>query len=75
MSKDTLIRAGKTFVQAFFGIFIPELVTALNSPEILANPLTYLTPAVCAGIACGISAVWNYILEVMKDDEETEFHQ
>lgn len=69
--KDWMIRAIKTFVQAFFGILIPELVIILNNgwPESWSSVWAYLAPVVASALAAGISAVWNIILERLKEGE------
>lgn len=66
--KDILIRALKTFAQAFFGVLIPEICT------ILAGGFTDIgtfgravMPFVAAALAAGISAVWNTILKVSSE--------
>ena len=69
--KDWMIRAIKTFVQAFFGVLIPELVTILQHgwPESWASVWAYLAPVVAAALAAAISAVWNICLERLRDKE------
>ena len=66
--KDWMIRAVKTFVQAFFGVLIPELVAILQHgwPESWSSLWAYLAPVIAAALAGAISAVWNIILERMK---------
>lgn len=63
--KDWLKRALKTFVQAFFGVLIPEVCVLLNGgfPASVSEAWLYLAPAVSASIAAGISAAWNIINE------------
>lgn len=72
--KDWMIRAIKTFVQAFFGVLVPELVTILQRgwPESWASVWAYLAPVVAAALAAAISAVWNIILERMKEGRGNE---
>ena len=69
--KDWMIRAIKTFVQAFFGVLVPELVTILQHgwPESWASVWAYLAPVVAAALAAAISAVWNICLERLRDKE------
>lgn len=69
--KDWMIRAIKTFVQAFFGVLVPELVAVLQHgwPESWASVWAYLAPVVAAALAAAISAVWNIILERLRDKE------
>jgi len=65
---DWLIRAVKTFVQAFFGVLVPEVVVILQRgwPESWAAAWGILAPVVAAALAAAISAVWNIILESLK---------
>lgn len=72
--RDWMIRAIKTFVQAFFGVLVPELVTILQHgwPESLASVWAYLAPVVAAALAAAISAVWNIILERIKGGQPHE---
>ena len=69
--KDWMIRAIKTFVQAFFGVFIPLGVTYLEGgfPQNWSEVWLYLSPAISAALAAGISAAWNIINEHMEDEE------
>lgn len=60
--KDIAIRALKTFVQAFLGILIPEVILILNNQEMWSDWKAVLIPFVASGCAAGISAVWNMIL-------------
>lgn len=68
---DWLIRAIKTFVQALFGVLIPEVVAVLSHgwPESWAAVWAYLAPVVAAALAAAISAVWNIMLERLKGDD------
>ena len=61
--KDIIIRALKTFVQAFLGILIPEIVLILQNPDMWSDWKAVLIPFVASGLAAGISAVWNLILQ------------
>ena len=69
--KDWMIRAIKTFVQAFFGVLVPEIVVVLQHgwPESWSALWGYLAPVVAAALAAAISAVWNICLERLKDKE------
>lgn len=60
--KEILIRAVKTFAQAFLGVLIPEICAVLNGgfTEIRTFGKVML-PFVAAGLAAGISAAWNII--------------
>lgn len=66
--KDWLIRALKTFVQAFFGVLIPEICIMLNGgfPETIGAAWLVLSPVVAAALSCAISAVWNIFNERLK---------
>ncbi len=72
--KDWQIRAIKTFIQAFFGVLVPEVVTVLQHgwPESWVAVWAYLAPVVAAALAAAISAVWNIILEKLKEDKGHE---
>lgn len=69
--KDWQIRAIKTFVQAFFGVLIPELVAVLNGhiPEEWTGIDCVIITIICPALAAGISAAWNIILEHLKEEE------
>ena len=68
--KDWLIRALKTFCQAFFGVLVPEVCMILNgSLSDWAGVKAVLVPLICSALAPGISAAWNIILEHLKEDE------
>lgn len=68
--KDWQIRAVKTFVQAFGGVLVPELVMILNSgvPESWTKVWTLLAPVICAALAAGISAAWNIIAARLREE-------
>lgn len=63
--KDWIVRAIKTFVQAFFGVLIPEVCLMLSGgfPESWGIAWAILSPVVAAALAAGISAAWNGIKE------------
>ena len=65
--KDWMIRAIKTFVQAFFGVLIPEVCTMLNNgwPESWDKVWIILAPTIAAALSAAICAVWNIIIEGM----------
>lgn len=69
--KDWQIRAVKTFVQAFGGVLVPELVMILSTgvPESWSKVWTLLCPVACAALAAGISAAWNIISEKLREEE------
>ena len=66
--KDWMIRAIKTFVQAFFGVMIPEVIAILNGgfPTSFSMLWVVIAPFVAAGLAAGISAVWNILKEQLE---------
>ena len=70
--KDWQIRAIKTFIQAFGGVLVPEIVMVLTTgvPENWSTLWAVLAPIICAALAAGISAAWNVILERLKAEEE-----
>ena len=73
--KDWLIRAIKTFVQAFFGVLIPEICAMLQNgwPESWAKIWIILAPAIAAALSAAICAVWNIILEMMQEEKLTSY--
>lgn len=72
--KDWMVRALKTFVQAFFGVLIPEFVVMLRDGSVMGwNKFwTLMVPVLCAALAAGISAAWNIIAEALKKQEEED---
>lgn len=66
---DWAVRAVKTFVQAFLGVFIPAVIAVLNGgfPVDFGAAKVTLISALMAAIAAGISAAWNYVLEKSKE--------
>ena len=65
--KDWQIRAIKTFIQCFGGVLVPEIVLLLNNlPADVSNAWKVLFPVICSGLAAGIAAVWNIVLEELK---------
>ena len=64
MSRDCLIRALKTFVQAFFGVIAAEagaVFTGIADWTDLKAVGAAFAPMVIAAISAGISAVWNML--------------
>ena len=61
---DLWQRAVKTFVQAFFGVFIPEVCAILANIENFDwnKWYVYIIPLVCGALSAGISAAWNGII-------------
>lgn len=72
--KDWMIRALKTFVQSFFGIVIPELCVILSNgfPESWSVLWAVMSPVIASALAAAICAVWNIILEHIKQEDEYE---
>lgn len=72
--KDWMVRALKTFVQAFFGVLIPEFVVIIRDGSMMgwSRFWTLMVPVLCAALAAGISAAWNIISEVLKKQEEED---
>lgn len=66
---DWAVRAIKTFVQAFFGVLVPEVCAVLSHgwPESWAAVWAYLAPVVAAALAAAICAGWNVLLERLKE--------
>lgn len=67
--KDWMIRAIKTFVQAFFGVLVPELCLVLQGgwPESWAVLWAALSPVIAAALAAAICAAWNICLEKLEE--------
>lgn len=65
---DWMVRAIKTFVQAFFGVLIPEVCIILNGgfPDSIETAWAILAPVVAAALASAISAAWNIVSEKLK---------
>lgn len=63
--KDWLIRTVKTFVQAFFGVLIPEVCILLNGgfPDSVETAWLALAPVVASALSAAICAVWNILKE------------
>lgn len=72
--KDWMVRALKTFVQAFFAVLIPELVIVLQKgwPESWSSLWAVMSPVVSAALAAAICAVWNISLEAHKREAATK---
>lgn len=62
--KDVGMRALKTFVQAFFGVLIPEVCVILSKVTEYdwSQWYVWMLPIVCGALAAGISAAWNGII-------------
>lgn len=61
--KDILIRAGKTFIQAFIG----SLAITINGSDLSNNAV--VKSLLIGALSSGISAVMNYYLSLKKGDE------
>jgi len=67
--KDVIIRAVKTFIQAFAGVLVPEICIILQGHELpidITGWRALIIPLLCSALAAGISAVWNTILNKSK---------
>lgn len=66
---DWLIRTIKTFVQAFFGVLIPEVCIILSGgfPADVGEAWKVLAPVVAAALSAAICAAWNIINERLKN--------
>lgn len=66
---DWLERTIKTFIQAFFGVLIPELCIVLNGgfPENWTVFWGAMAPVVSAALSAAICAAWNIIKERMEE--------
>lgn len=64
--KDVAIRALKTFIQAFVPVIIAAFQVADFTDWNEVKTIGY--SALISGAAAGISAVWNVILTVIKED-------
>lgn len=62
--KDILIRAGKTFLQAFLG----SLIVFINNTATIDK--TVLKSALIGAIASGISACMNYVIQLLDKGGE-----
>lgn len=70
---DLWQRAGKTFVQAFFGVLVPQIVLMLTNYMDFdwTNWATYL-PLITGALAAGISAAWNAIINATDKEQKDE---
>lgn len=70
---DLWQRAGKTFVQAFFGVLVPQIVLMLTNYMDFdwTNWATYL-PLITGALAAGISAAWNAIINASNKEDSDE---
>ena len=75
-AKDILIRALKTFAQAFGGILVPEICLILSGgfPESWSAAWLVLAPILASALAAGISAAWNVIAYALREAKEADEH-
>ena len=67
--KDVGSRALKTFIQAFLGVLIPQIVMMLNNyMEFDWGSWTTYLPLITAALAAGISAAWNGIINASNKE-------
>lgn len=69
---DLWQRAGKTAVQAFFGVLIPQVVLILTN--VLEydwnNWVVWGLPIITGALAAGISAGWNALINKSGGDSQ-----
>lgn len=66
---DLWQRAGKTFVQAFLGVLIPQIVMMLNNyMDFDWGAWTTYLPLITGGLAAGLSAAWNGIINATNKE-------
>lgn len=69
---DIWQRAGKTFLQAAFGVLIPQIVMMLNNyMEFDWTQWTTYLPLITGALAAGISAAWNAIINATDKGGES----
>ena len=68
---DLWQRAGKTAVQAFFGVLIPEIVLLLSNiaDYDFTQWQTWALPIITGALAAAISAGWNALINAKNKDE------
>ena len=71
---DWAVRAIKTFIQAFFGVLVPELIMILQQglPSSWSVFWACIAPVCCSGLAAAISALWNLIKEDLEKKKEAD---
>ena len=68
--KDVGSRALNTFVQAFLGVLIPQIVMMLNNyMDFDWSAWTTYLPIITGALAAGISAAWNGIINASDKKE------
>lgn len=60
--KDIMIRATKTFIQAFLAVFTLDGIVFTD----LEAAKSMLITTTIAALAAGISAVWNLVMELVN---------
>lgn len=65
---DIWQRALKTFVQAFLGVLIPQIVLILSNifDYDWNNWLAWVLPIITGALAAGISAAWNGLINASE---------
>ena len=74
MKNNVLERAVKTFIFAFLGVLVPEvcvLLTGSPSDIVAAYPVVVVS-IICAALAAGLSATWNYLENWWRSDAGVE---
>lgn len=66
--KDIMIRAGKTFIEAFIAS-IGVNVDKLSEIQDIESAKIIITPILIGGVAAGFSAIWNTILNYISNKE------
>lgn len=71
---DFLVRAAKTFVQAFIPVIIANIALIMNHVVNwdFADWKGWLAPILISAVAAGISAIWNLILEKINARTEAQ---
>lgn len=69
---DLWQRAGKTAVQAFFGVLIPQVVLILSNIYDYDWTKWYVwaLPIIAGALAAGISAGWNALINASGGDKK-----
>lgn len=64
----------KTFVQAFFGVLVPEIAAILQVgfPENWPAFWALIAAPLAAALAAGISAVWNRLFHYLDPEDVPE---
>lgn len=71
---DIWSRAGKTAVQAFFGVLIPQLVLVLTNIWDYDWDKWYIwaLPIITGALAAGMSAGWNALINAQNKEDKTD---